>query len=271
MKTVKAHVLPFVAAMLLLFLSSCGGSGIKVTLDLGKGAKVLSSKSVSVNPGESAVFTLSMDEGYVYIGNDAGAEYNPSTGALTLTNVFESKKISVFTANETDCIRLSLYSNLQNCEVFNSVGSEYVTEAQEVTLGCKYSKSQKFLGWSKGGFIADGGEVVSELEDYSFNLTENTSLYANFSDWRAYTIVYHTNGGKVSDTGNETYTVSGQLSEMYSMQQTMESNGVFVRDGYVAVGYSTSPADYESKSLRRMGEGIPRKRFHGIGRQDHRV
>ena len=73
-------------------------------------------------------------------------------------------------------------------------------EGAEVTLTATPNRGYRFLNWTKGG------EIVSTLPTYTFTITENIELVANFEALTPYTITVETsNADQGSVTGGGTY------------------------------------------------------------------
>jgi len=70
-------------------------------------------------------------------------------------------------------------------------------------------------------------------------------LFANYKQADQYTIVYHANGGKIKGESGDTKTVKSKKGTLFPCRNTIHSDGTFVREGYVAVGYSTEPVNFE--------------------------
>ena len=104
-----------------------------------------------------------------------------------------------------------------------------------------------FSGFSKNAFLVDGGEPLNKSENYSFYATDPlTVLYANYTKIGEYHIVYHVNGGTVGNSEVKHYTFTGQYNSHFMLQYTLHDANdkvAFARDGYVLVGYSTTPVD----------------------------
>ena len=232
-----------------LFLTSCGeiapeddGYDVRVILRDCDGITIDGDNIVDVKAGRTVTFRVSLDEGYVYVGNTAGAEFSEENGRLRLTNVFAPTTVDMLVVPENEVIRLSVQKN-------NPAGNVSLTEtmlagAGEIKVSAEYPDFLQFAGWSEGGFLDDGGVLIGTEDTGIFYVNESKVLYANFTGFTEYKIIYNLNGGTTAD-GSEMYTDFGNYSEIFAMQQTLESNGTFVRDGYVAVGYSTEPANYE--------------------------
>lgn len=91
-----------------------------------------------------------------------------------------------------------------------------------------------FKGWSIGGYLSDGGELISSDVEFSYTLQQNTTLYANFSHKSAYSLRYDANGG----------TIRSELSEEHAPGAYVNlaiNNGDFRREGYALIGFSTAP------------------------------
>ena len=73
-------------------------------------------------------------------------------------------------------------------------------EGAEVTLTATPNRGYRFVNWTKGG------EIVSTLPTYTFTITENIELVANFEALTPYTITVETsNADQGSVTGGGTY------------------------------------------------------------------
>ena len=73
-------------------------------------------------------------------------------------------------------------------------------EGAEVSLTATPNRGYRFLNWTKGG------EIVSTLPTYTFTITENIELVANFEALTPYTITVETsNAEQGSVTGGGTY------------------------------------------------------------------
>ena len=96
-----------------------------------------------------------------------------------------------------------------------------------------------FYCWTVGGTIDAGGTPVSYDKEYSFTLTDNTWLYANFRSHSSALVLYHGNGGLSSD-GEEDKWDEFSLA-YYLYPNTLPAMDHFSRDGYTLIGYSTEP------------------------------
>ncbi len=284
------------------------------------GVSVRGSGIRTVKKGETAVFYISVDPGYYYIGNTLGATYDPDTGTLTVPDVTRSQTLSVVTATYDEAAILSLY--------WYGAGSASLTEGsfKDYTSGTRTVKAvpaegYDFKGWTVNAPLEQGGERVSFSEEYTFELNSHVELYANFAlkaapfslsiindtpalgtvtsertdtntvsltasasadgrflGWSTekanvsaifskepaisleltedtdiypiylnkseYVIVYHMGEGTVGATGGSEYVVRADFKEVFACQQTLSNQGQFVRDGYIAVGYTTSPVSF---------------------------
>lgn len=246
---------------------------IKVVLLETDGVKVLSRQSVEIKPGNDVEFKIKLADGYAYLGmtkngeavrEEAGTpakefpiegEYNEKNGTLKLKNVKYPSTVEVYAKPKSELYSFALVYN-------ERMGGASIVGGTKLTKGYKYMpveggsvsltayahEKYSFNGWSVGDYIENGGRVVSYDKDFEFIVEENTVLYANFSDIDAskYKVVYHLNGGKTKTDGKAEQEVLGDCNTQFEMQQTLISDGSFVRDGYVAVGYSTQAANYEA-------------------------
>ncbi len=125
-----------------------------------------------------------------------------------------------------------------------------------VTASADPAEGRSFFCWTVGGYLADGGEIVSYAMDYRFTVTDAVTLYANFRDHGSVLVRYHANGGtalQTSDSTLEAIEAAGRETtenEIYwddfSLAYFLYPNtpgdmGYFAREGYTLVGYSTEP------------------------------
>ncbi len=225
-----------------------GDAFVKVALRESEGVTVVSEKSRSVNMGGNAKFKIEIDDDYMYFGNSIGASYDKETGELAVSRIYYSVTVELYVKPKSELYHLEILNAQSGGRVKYIDGAEWMSEAGEVTLSAECGSGYSFIGWSEGGYITEGGTLLSEDVDYSFYMNSSRTLYANFSNLTSYTIIYNANGGTVAQTGGTELIVQKDYSTIYSMQQTLMSDGTFVRDGYVAVGYSTKPVAYEDKA-----------------------
>ena len=231
-----------------LILTSCGEIApeaedyeVRVILRDCEGITISGDNIIDTRSGRTVTFRVSVDEGYVYIGNTAGAEFSAERGTLRISSVFAPTTIDMIVAPEDEVITLRVAKN--NPSVSVSIAETLLGAPGEITISADGPDYLMFAGWSEDGYLDDGGALISTEKTHTFYVDASKTLYANFSGFSEYKIIYNLNGGTTVD-GDEKYTAYGSYSGIYSMQQTLESNGTFVRDGYVAVGYSLEPADY---------------------------
>lgn len=215
---------------------------------------------VTITAGSNAKFKVQVDEDYYYLGNTAGASYNAKTGNVTLSRVFFPTTIDFILVPKSEMYKIEVAKNLNYGYVSFVEGSEYMQFASQVTLKASYFSGYSFDGWTFDKYAYEGAEIVSTDTTFSFIPTSKTTkIFANYSNKQGYTIVYDANGGTVAETGGTTHMVTGEFTEMFSMQQTLEANNAktnFVRPGYTAIGYSTEPTAYEDVSTANAIPGF---------------
>ncbi len=218
---------------------------IRVSIKESDGIEIQGASSVEVSPGKSVEFKVNIKDGYVYLGNSANARYSESSGTLVLYNLKYPTTVEFYTICPSKMLLLECKAPLSMLVSDNSeyggcynVGDTAVVTAQETPV---YS----FIGWSVGSYLMDGGTLISEELEYSFEMTESVKLYANYDIADQHYITYHANGGTVTESGGDRLTVSVAAKSQYTCRNTLHSNGTFTREGYIAVGYSTEPVVFE--------------------------
>lgn len=237
----------------LILLTACGNKAdrpesytVRIMLRPCEGIVIEGDNIADIEAGRGHSFSVTLEDGYVYLGSTHGAVFDEERGKLRLTGIIAPTTVDMIVAKESDVIRLDIKSSHTRGEA--AASQSLLPCPGTVKLSAAENGNLKFIGWSVNGFIDEGGELISPLADYSLDLNESMTVYANFSGFAEYSITYHLLGGKTED-GSEALTVAKPYSELFAMQQALESNGSFTKDGYSAVGYSTLPcelSDYES-------------------------
>jgi len=181
--------------------------------------------------GETASLKLTPEENYI-IGsiNVNGASYPvPSGDTFTFTVQDDSVVDVVFCGRELDFLAVS--NNLGSIKVDG--GSEVYRYGDTVRLSCDYDAAQiNFTGWSMGNYLSEKGKLISTDPELEYDLVEDTTLYANFSDKSAYTLSFDDNGGKLKKKLDKEYSPGAYVNLPLS-------NGTFSRKGYTLMGFCT--------------------------------
>lgn len=223
-------------------LEERGSYPVRVMLRSCEGITISGDNIIDTESGRTVTFNVSVNEGYTYIENTADAVFNPEKGTLRLRNVTAPATVDMIVVPDDEVIYFNAESNNSSCTV--NVVSKALGRPERLELDVEYPEHLDFMGWSEGGYLDSGGRLLSNSANFTLFVDESKTVYANFSGITEQDIIYHLNGGHVGDSADDTYTVTSEVKEIYSMRQTLESNGTLVREGYLAVGYSTEPADY---------------------------
>lgn len=254
MLPVKIKNAVFIFAAAAMLLTSCSDESqaresyeVKVILRESEGISIDGDNITEVKAGRNVTFKVTINDGYVYIGNTAGAEFDSESGRLRLHDVTAPATIDIIAVKAEDVIKFNLENKRQSCRVSingESGGEKLLGYPGEITVEAEETSTLKFAGWSEGGYIEDGGKIISTEPVFTVYADKSMTVYANYEGYSEYEILYHLNGGHLAGSGRDSYPVMGAYKDNYAMQQTMHSNGTFVRDGYVAVGYSAEPCEY---------------------------
>ncbi len=134
-----------------------------------------------------------------------------------------------------------------------SMAQGKITSGSYVTFSAKPKTGSVFLGWSLQKPLTGGGELLSTEEQFTMKIEQNTFLYANYdvsaivkpeeeepvSDQYDVLVFYNANGG-VTKTGRPAVEM-GVDTSYWKMGVGREDDGMFVRDGYILLGYCASP------------------------------
>lgn len=107
-----------------------------------------------------------------------------------------------------------------------------------ISLTCDYDTSKvKFLGWSIDNYLDEGGSIICDARDYTFTITDETIIYANFKNRSTFNIHIDSNGGSMA----------GSVDILDKSPNTYLNlpidNGTITRKGYTLIGYNSEP-DY---------------------------
>lgn len=116
----------------------------------------------------------------------------------------------------------------------------YYPAGTTITVHAEGAEGLDFMCWTVGGYLADGGTDISHDPDYTFEIGQDTWLYANFKNEDLALVHYHTNGGQVTETGEDLYVQEFSL-EYYLYPNALAELGYFEREGYTLIEYNTEP------------------------------
>ena len=120
----------------------------------------------SVFKGDSAIFHIRIDNGYVYMGNTAGATYDAATGTLKIDSVEAPTTIDVLVGNQNDlyCVELSAPSDIR---VEFRKGGPWSETPEEITVYASFTSEYRFITWEIDGLIT----TESHIESPEFTFT----------------------------------------------------------------------------------------------------
>lgn len=286
--TMKKLFLILIALISALALFACSGEeegeGYRVQLVASKGAEIVGDNPVFVSEGGTAEFTVKLGETVAYRGvtsggKAVGAEYDPESGKLTVSNIRGNTRL------QFNCEDVG-YDTSAKLE-FGFVGGNQDTSSHQngryyagtlISLSAK-DTSRVFDGWSYGGPLSSGGTLISTERDISFDLSEKYAnsgmcyVFANYS--AAGLLKYDVNGGVINYSSENLkatkyYTVTQSETvahvkfnadwyEEVGAPYTFWDDGSFTREGYVLMEYNTKAdgtgTGYSLGSKYPMDEG----------------
>ncbi len=185
----------------------------------------------TVLDGESASVKIVPDENYVIERITVGGKEYPIPADDTLTfTVADHTEVSVeFSGKSVTFMAMS--GNLGSAFVENSTDDYRYGDI--LNLNCTFDTEHIiFNGWSAGAYLSEGGKLISADPAYSYTITENTVLYANFTDRSTYQIKYNAN------YGTQLKNIDGEFSPGEYVNLAVD-DGAFVREGYSLVSFNT--------------------------------
>lgn len=215
----------------------------------GKGGAWLAEDG-KVKSGETATVKLSPDENYevAEITVDGKKYPVPSNDEFSFAPDDNCTVNVVFAGRELTFMAVT--GNLGSVSVLNR--TDVYRYGDILNLSCTYDREHiVFGGWSAQAYLSEGGTLLSSSEEYAYELTENTVLYANFTDRTSYSLIIDKNGGSLLSDINGAY-APGQYVNL------PVDSGALVRAGYNLIGFNSAPdGTGEQYSLGAMLE-MPR-------------
>ncbi len=206
---------------------------------------------VYVLPEADAVFPVVLEMGYEIPDTPA---YTYADGQLTVRNVRYPTTVPVkltFDPSvwagldleqipETGTFSFSVAAdNIDYGRADSSVEAGTYPVGTEVTLTAEPHPGGRFVCWSLGAPVADGGAPLAYTSAYTFRLGMDIRIYANFGRADTATLLYDTNGGTTAD--GSSYLRHDTPVDYYIYPHTLPSQGQMSREGYLLYAYNTAP------------------------------
>lgn len=187
---------------------------------------------VYVRPGEDVYYPVPLSDEYEYVGNDRNAEY--VDGVLILKNVWYPTTVTLEVMQKG----LGEFLRIQEGGTVHAQTVDGELDfSKPTTLIATANEGYDFLGWTKGGFLLDQGDLINTDETYTVQLSSEEPLYANFRLETDAIICYHLNGGRAQGTDNDVYYDSFPLT-YYHYPNAIGDVGIFEREGHTLLEYS---------------------------------
>lgn len=117
-------------------------------------------------------------------------------------------------------------------EVTNAAAKDSYFYGDVVNMSSSHDDQIKFLGWSTGNYISEGGILVTDQASLDYTLVGDTVLYANFEDRSLFYINFDANGGSISTSQDM------ECSPNTNVNLPVDT-GAITRPGYVLTGFNT--------------------------------
>ena len=234
----------------------------RVMLTVSEGITVTSQNPIEVSTGESATFTVTFENGYVF-ESITGGTFNTQNNTVTVEDVKGKTSVNLVAKNVgyDTSVFYRFYGYFASVEWDKADPPHDSRVNPGMTITVTAGDTQRvFLGWS---FTGHGIDIVSTDRVFTFTVTPELAdsrgvivIYSAYSDGNV--LHYDANGGNINTgtanyKGNANSTVedlgSGQLKvtlakELIEYQTTASAfynDGTFYRDGYVLKEYNTKP------------------------------
>ena len=215
-----------------------GTKTYKITLQPDENCTVIGVNPLTVKSGKDAVFFVVFNTNYSFLSAEGSQNISYSTGCITVKNCTADTTVEVNSALTIDLCTFGVENpakELGTVEISTAPGS--VLKNTLISVTAKPAETQTFIGWSKGGTVIDGGEIVSYSKNYSFTISEDTKLYPNFLT-EGYTVIkYDLNGGTTSD-GSAGVILTQYKPVNHLAPNLIADDGKIIRPGYTLLEFT---------------------------------
>lgn len=248
----KNRLFCFLALFFCFILSSCTippfdslNEQNKITISLigDEHTHILSRNPVVISKGESATFELNFDESYHFVSSSLTPQIENSK--FTFSNLQYSQNIYVYSGMDGD-FKLQVINDENKGHVSITPAKDQYIDGEEVSISITSNPGYKFMCYTFGheyrniGMYNPTGMPLSFEETYTFKITGDMVIYANYFENDLLLMRYFANGGKTID-GEEYFTVDYEIVEPFVNPVTIVGSYYLFRDGYTLVSYNTKP------------------------------
>jgi len=250
------------AAAAALLLAGCAKSEdpglIRVMLEAGDGFTVEGDNPVFITPGQDAVFKIDLPEGGICIQTGGGAVWDETAQTLTLPAAKYPATVSMRTGTNPNKVKFYVeHAGKPGGYIGADIEQGFVYEGSVANIYANPNESHNFVAWTKNRSLANGGEVLSNDEKFTYTVDGTSVIYANFEKkpdtgagidilsvqpkgnvtTRIFT--YNANGGVYAGTGKPIFAT--EVGEYHIFQNCLPAKDYFVREGYQLIEYNTKP------------------------------
>ena len=208
------------------------GKPVLITLEENEAFTIQGANVQEVESGSDVVFNITVKEGYYYVSNNCGAEYDAAEGKIIFKHARANQKIR-------------LVFKKMNTETTYYVNGIVETSAngENILYSATPNTDYVFNGW----YYMEKSEKVfysyiNHLEVSGYEM-ENLSLKPYFVSKQEHQVItYHANGGKIYGSADDTITYAFN-HDVYLYPATFGEwcFKTFYRDGYAPIEYNTKP------------------------------
>lgn len=228
---------------------------ITVMLTDGENFEITSENPIKISSGEDAIFDVKLDKNYQFPSKlPEGMIYK--NGQIIVSDVKYPSTYELYAVDSKSSKKytFSMQSLSGGGYTQASTSSGKYPKGTKISVTATPKKDYEFTGWSLEKTLQNEGKLVSTDRAYSFILTENTTIHANFVNTapkvedtsskpasslnESRIILYYPNGGAIKGLDDEFYTAKA-YDHYFLMPNTLPgANEIFVREGYKLVGFS---------------------------------
>lgn len=242
----------FLALFFCFILSSCTiptfdslneQNEITISLIGDEHTHILSRNPVVISKGESATFKLNFDETYHFVSSSVTPQIENSI--FTFSNLQYSQNIYVYSGMDGD-FKLQVINDESKGHVSVIPEKDQYIDGEEVSISITSNPGFKFMCYTFGheyrniDMYSPTGMPLSFEETYTFKISRDMVIYANYFENDLLLMRYFANGGKTID-GEEYFTVDYEIVEPFVNPVSIVGSYYLFRDGYTLISYNTKP------------------------------
>lgn len=204
---------------------------------------IASEDFIRLEKGEDAIFTVLFDDGY-HLGSSS-MECTINGSQIIFKKIQFSTTIYINSSPNGD-FSLQIINDEEKGKIFIYPEKDQYDSGEDVTVTVRPYPGYEFMCFTFGheyrntDMYRPTGMPVSFKKQYTFKITQDTTLYTNFYDEDLLLMKYNANGGETID-GEESFSVDYEIVAPFVNPVTIVGSYYLFKPGATLISYNTKP------------------------------